>query len=167
MPAYDHETGWKAEAQRADFIQKDRLRSLRIYQQRAAQAIHAAVANSKTGFLFELATGTGKTLTSAAVIEFFLRTGNARAVFVYFASYNLGQTATPKDYLKKFDAARPTTKDARQQERRLLLAASGHQHPASASCRPSVSHTHLQTDHHSHQHPEINTALSQPERSGS
>ena len=167
MPAYDHETGWKAEAQRADFIQKNRLRSLRIYQQRAAQAIQAAVANGKTGFLFEMATGTEKTLTSAAVINFFLRTGNARTVFAYFAGYKLGQTATPKDYLKKFDAAKPTTTDARQQERRLLLAASGHQHPASASCRPSVSHTHLHRDHHSHQHPEINTALSQPERSGS
>ena len=94
MPAYDHETGWKAEAQRADFIQKNRLRSLRIYQQRAAQAIHAAVANGKAGFLFEMATGTGKTLTSAAVIEFFLRTGNARTVFAYFAGYKPGQTAT-------------------------------------------------------------------------
>jgi len=47
--------------------------------------------------------------------------GNARAVFEYFVGYKLGLTATPKDYLKKFDTAKPTTKDPREQERRLLL----------------------------------------------
>ncbi len=31
--------------------------------------------------------------------------GNARAVFEYFVGYKLGLTATPKDYLKKFDKA--------------------------------------------------------------
>ena len=35
--------------------------------------------------------------------------------------YKLGLTATPKDYLKKFNTAKPTTKDPREQERRLLL----------------------------------------------
>ena len=33
--------------------------------------------------------------------------GNARAVFEYFIGYKLGLTATPKDYLKKFDSAIP------------------------------------------------------------
>ena len=47
--------------------------------------------------------------------------GNARAVFDYFIGYKLGLTATPKDYLKKFDKAKPTTKDPREYERRLLL----------------------------------------------
>ncbi len=47
--------------------------------------------------------------------------GNARAVFEYFVGYKLGLTATPKDYLKKFDAAKPSTRDPREQERRLLL----------------------------------------------
>ena len=47
--------------------------------------------------------------------------GNARAVFEYFVGYQLGLTATPKDYLKKFDAAKPSTHDPREQERRLLL----------------------------------------------
>ncbi len=32
-------------------------------------------------------------------------------------------TATPKDYLKKFDAAKPSTRDPRESERRLLLDA--------------------------------------------
>ena len=45
--------------------------------------------------------------------------GNARAVFEYFVGYKLGLTATPKDYLKKFDASKPTTRDPRESERRL------------------------------------------------
>lgn len=47
--------------------------------------------------------------------------GNARAVFDYFIGYKLGLTATPRDYLKRFDKANPTTRDPREAERRLLL----------------------------------------------
>jgi type I restriction enzyme R subunit len=47
--------------------------------------------------------------------------GNARAVFDYFIGYKLGLTATPRDYLKKFDTHQPTTRDPREFERRLLL----------------------------------------------
>jgi len=47
--------------------------------------------------------------------------GNARAVFDYFIGYKLGLTATPKDYLKKFDKSKPTTRDPREMERRLLM----------------------------------------------
>ena len=47
--------------------------------------------------------------------------GNARAVFDYFIGYKLGLTATPRDYLKKFDKDKPPTKDPREFERRLLL----------------------------------------------
>ena len=47
--------------------------------------------------------------------------GNARAVFDYFIGYKLGLTATPRDYLKKFEKNKPTTKDPREFERRLLL----------------------------------------------
>ena len=205
MPAYDSEAGWKNADEQPAFIKKNKLRFMRTYQQRAAQSIQAAIKDGKTRFLFEMATGTGKTLTSAAVIKLFLRTGNARrvlflvdrleledqankafiallkndyksaiykenrddwrkaeivvttvqsllhnnkyqsvfsptdfdlvisdeahrsiggnarAVFEYFVGYKLGLTATPKDYLKKFNTAKPTTKDPREQERRLLL----------------------------------------------
>ena len=37
--------------------------------------------------------------------------GNARAVFDYFIGYKLGLTATPRDYLKRFDRAGPATRD--------------------------------------------------------
>ncbi|MDX6403851.1 MAG: type restriction enzyme subunit [Blastocatellia bacterium] len=47
--------------------------------------------------------------------------GNARAVFDYFIGYKLGLTATPRDYLKKFDKDKPATKDPRELERRLML----------------------------------------------
>ena len=47
--------------------------------------------------------------------------GNARAVFDYFIGYKLGLTATPRDYLKRFDQANPATRDPREAERRLLL----------------------------------------------
>jgi type I restriction enzyme, R subunit len=194
MPAYDAEVGWKVEAQRPGFVEKHRLRFMRAYQQRAAQAIQHSVKQGASRFLFEMATGTGKTLTAAAVIKLFLRTGNARrvlflvdrleledqankafvfllkndyksaiykesrddwrkaeivvttvqsllhgnkykqfaptdfdlvisdeahrsiggnarAVFEYFVGYKLGLTATPKDYIKQFKPAKPSTRD--------------------------------------------------------
>jgi type I restriction enzyme R subunit len=47
--------------------------------------------------------------------------GNARAVFDYFIGYKLGLTATPRDYLKRFDKTAPGSRDPREAERRLLL----------------------------------------------
>ena len=204
-PAYGSEAAWKSEAERASFIQLNGLRVLREYQLRAINALQSSVDKGQDRFLFEMATGTGKTLTSAAVIKLFLRTGNAtrvlflvdrleledqakkaftrllandyktviykenrddwnhaeivvttvqsllfnnkyrqlfsptdfdlvisdeahrsiggnaRAVFDYFIGYKLGLTATPRDYLKKFDKTKPSTKDPREFERRLLL----------------------------------------------
>ena len=42
--------------------------------------LQAAVREGKDRFLFEMATGTGKTLVAAAIVKLFLRTGNARRV---------------------------------------------------------------------------------------
>ena len=47
--------------------------------------------------------------------------GNARAVFDYFIGYKLGLTATPRDYLRKFDSSKAGMRDPREAERRLLL----------------------------------------------
>ena len=204
-PGYASEAAWKNEAERSGFIDANGLRFLRPYQKKAIAALQNAVKDGKDRFLFEMATGTGKTLTSAAVIKLFLRTGNARrvlflvdrleledqankafkkvlsndyksviykenrddwrhaeivvttvqsllfnnkyqqlfsptdfdlvisdeahrsiggnarAVFDYFIGYKLGLTATPRDYLKKFENTKPTTRDPREFERRLLL----------------------------------------------
>lgn len=204
-PTYRAEAGWKNEAERPAFVRSNKLRFLRAYQLKAIHQLQAAVRDGRDRFLFEMATGTGKTLTAAAVIKLFLRTGNARrvlflvdrleledqarkafsallsadfrtviykenrdnwrraeivvttvqsllfnnkyrllfsptdfdlvisdeahrsiggnsrAVFEHFIGYKLGLTATPRDYLRRFDADRPTTRDPREAERRLLL----------------------------------------------
>jgi type I restriction enzyme, R subunit len=204
-PGYASEAAWKNESERPAFIDANGLRFLRLYQRKAISSVQASVHKGQDRFLFEMATGTGKTLTSAAVIKLFLRTGNARrvlflvdrleledqakkaftkvlandyqaviykenrddwrraeivvttvqsllfnnkyqqifsptdfdlvisdeahrsiggnarAVFNYFIGYKLGLTATPRDYLKRFEKSKPTTKDPREFERRLLL----------------------------------------------
>jgi type I restriction enzyme R subunit len=204
-PTYRSEAGWKNEAEREAYVRINKLRFLRPYQLAAVHRLQGAVREGKDRFLFEMATGTGKTLTAAAVVKLFLRSGNARrvlflvdrleleeqarkafigmlaadfqtviykenrddwrraeivvttvqsllfnnkyrrlfsptdfdlvisdeahrsiggnarAVFDYFIGYKLGLTATPRDYLRRFDASNPTTRDPREAERRLLL----------------------------------------------
>jgi type I restriction enzyme R subunit len=204
-PNYQSEASWRNEAERPGYILANKLRFLRPYQLKAIDALQRAVKDGKDRFLFEMATGTGKTLTAAAVIKLFLRSGNARrvlflvdrleledqakkafasllsadfqtviykenrddwrraeivvttvqsllfnnkyrllfsptdfdlvisdeahrsiggnarAVFDYFIGYKLGLTATPRDYLKRFDKVTPSTRDPREAERRLLL----------------------------------------------
>ena len=53
---------------RARFIEGNSLRFLRPYQKKAIVAIQQAVKRGSDRFLLEMATGTGKTLTSAAII---------------------------------------------------------------------------------------------------
>ncbi len=204
-PNYQSAAAWKSEAERPGYIQANKLRFLRPYQLQAIHTLQRAVKEGKDRFLFEMATGTGKTLTAAAVIKLFLRSGNARrvlflvdrleledqarkafkallaadfqtviykenrddwrraeivvttvqsllfnnkyqrlfsptdfdlvisdeahrsiggnarAVFDYFIGYKLGLTATPRDYLRRFDKTNPSTRDPREAERRLLL----------------------------------------------
>ena len=79
-PNYQTEAAWKKESERANFINSNGLRFLRLYQKQAIHALQSAVKQGKDRFLFEMATGTGKTLTAAAVIKLFLRTGNAQRV---------------------------------------------------------------------------------------
>jgi len=79
-PCYQSEAGWKNEDERPAYIQANKLRFLRPYQLKAIHRLQAAVRDGKDRFLFEMATGTGKTLTAAAVVKLFLRSGNARRV---------------------------------------------------------------------------------------
>jgi len=80
MPAYANEAGWRNEGERPSFVDRNKLRFLREYQQRALRSVQRAAKAGAVRFLFEMATGTGKTLTSAALIKLFLKTGNARRV---------------------------------------------------------------------------------------
>ena len=79
-PDYKNDPSWLSETTRAQFVQNNGLRFLRDYQLKAIEAIQKNVKEGKDRFLFEMATGTGKTMVSAAVIKLFLRTGNARRV---------------------------------------------------------------------------------------
>ena len=79
-PGYASEAAWRNEDERAEFVRERGLRFLRDYQTRAVHALQRAARDGADRFLFEMATGTGKTLTAAAVIKLFLRTGNARRV---------------------------------------------------------------------------------------
>ena len=82
-PSYAREAAWKNADERPGFIRINKLRFLRPYQLKAIHALQQAVREGNDRFLFEMATGTGKTLTAAAVIKLFLRSGNAhRALFL-------------------------------------------------------------------------------------
>ena len=76
-PNYASAAAWKNEDERPGFIQANSLRFLRDYQLRAVHALQRSVQDKNDRFLFEMATGTGKTLTAAAIVKLFLRTGNA------------------------------------------------------------------------------------------
>ncbi len=81
MPDYAERPGWNGSVEKSkDFIWTNALRFLRPYQLDAILHLQKAVLVGKDCFLFEMATGTGKTLVSAAVIRLFLRTKNARKV---------------------------------------------------------------------------------------
>ena len=101
-PDYERDPAWQDEKTRADFLQNNNLRFLRPYQLKAIQAVQEAVQDGKDRFLFEMATGTGKTLVSAAIIKLFLRTGNARRVLFLVDRLELEDQAEKafKQYLK-------------------------------------------------------------------
>lgn len=81
MPDYAKRTDWNGNIKNSkDFIWRNKLRFLRPYQLKAILYLQEAVKEGKDRFLFEMATGTGKTLIAAAVIRLFLRTKNARRV---------------------------------------------------------------------------------------
>ncbi|WP_298308620.1 DEAD/DEAH box helicase family protein [Flavobacterium sp.] len=99
MPDYAERQGWKGNVENSkDFIWNNGLRFLRYYQRNAIIALQKAVREGKDRFLFEMATGTGKTLTSAAVIKLFLRTKNARRVLFLVDRIELEDQAL-KDFI--------------------------------------------------------------------
>jgi len=77
---YLEDPQWKNKDERDDFIKKHDLKFLRPYQLDAIHALQEAAKNGEERYLFEMATGTGKTLVSAGVIKLFLRTANAKRV---------------------------------------------------------------------------------------
>lgn len=80
MPGFEKDPSFQDEKTKADFLRNNNLKQLRPYQVKAVKSLQVAAKNGTQRFLFEMATGTGKTLVSAAVIKLFLKSGNARRV---------------------------------------------------------------------------------------
>ncbi len=101
-PDYKNDPSYKNETTRQEYIVTNKLRFLRKYQLLAVKSIQNAVREGKDRFLFEMATGTGKTLVSAAIIKLFLRTGNSRRVLFLVDRLELENQAYKafREYLK-------------------------------------------------------------------
>jgi type I restriction enzyme R subunit len=102
MPNYKDSPDFQDEDKKPSFIKNNGLRFLRYYQINALKSIQAKVDEGKKRFLLEMATGTGKTLTAAAAIKLFYKTGNARRVLFLVDRLELEEQARKdfKAYLK-------------------------------------------------------------------
>ncbi len=79
-PNFKEDPRYIQEETREQYLWEENLRILRPYQLKAIHALQKSAESGNDRFLFEMATGTGKTLISAAVIKLFLRTGNAKRI---------------------------------------------------------------------------------------
>lgn len=68
------------ETKRPEFMRERGLKFLRQYQIDAIKSVQKAIKEWNNRFLWEMATGTGKTLTSAGIIKLFLKTWLAKRV---------------------------------------------------------------------------------------
>lgn len=78
-PTYQKDPRWNDD-KKSELVKEYDLKFLRPYQLKAIEALQGWASSGKDRYLFEMATGTGKTLTCAAVIKLFLKTGNAKRV---------------------------------------------------------------------------------------
>lgn len=78
-PTYQKDPRWNDD-KKSELVKEYDLKFLRSYQLKAIEALQTWASGGKDRYLFEMATGTGKTLTCAAVIKLFLKTGNAKRV---------------------------------------------------------------------------------------
>lgn len=97
LPNYKDIPEFNDEKKKKDLIINLKLRFLRYYQVNAIKAVQKAVENGKKRFLLEMATGTGKTLTAAALIKLFYKTGNARRILFLVDRLELEEQAR-KDF---------------------------------------------------------------------
>jgi type I restriction enzyme R subunit len=103
IPSYASDPLFQDESTRPEFLKNNKLKQLRSYQVQAVKALQESAKNGNQRFLFEMATGTGKTLISAAVIKLFLKSGNARRVLFLVDRLELEDQAKKAfvDYLGK------------------------------------------------------------------
>lgn len=79
-PDYQNDPRWIDESKKEELITEKDLKFLRPYQLNAIMAMQESAKQGNERYLFEMATGTGKTLVSAAIIKLFLKTGNAKRI---------------------------------------------------------------------------------------
>ena len=72
-PKFAQNPDYLNESKRSDFLTRNKIRVLRDYQLEAVHSVRKSVQGGKDRFLLEMATGTGKTLISCAIIKMFLR----------------------------------------------------------------------------------------------
>jgi type I restriction enzyme R subunit len=103
MPSFKRDPAFQDEVQRSTFLKNNNLKQMRPYQVQAVKSLQTAAREGKMRFLFEMATGTGKTLVSAAVIKLFLKSGNARRILFLVDRLELETQANKAfiDYLGK------------------------------------------------------------------
>jgi type I restriction enzyme R subunit len=101
-PRYTEAPEYRNAETRVQFLKDHGLKLMRKYQVNAIKALQDSVQRGNQRFLFEMATGTGKTLTAAAVIRLFLRTGNANRVLFLVDRIELERQAKKNfvNYLK-------------------------------------------------------------------
>lgn len=97
LPNYKQIPEFQDDQKKKDLIFNLKLRFLRYYQVEAIKAVQQSVSEGKKRFLLEMATGTGKTLTAAALIKLFYRTGNARRILFLVDRLELEEQAR-KDF---------------------------------------------------------------------
>jgi type I restriction enzyme R subunit len=97
LPNYKHIPEFNDEGKKKELVFNLKLRFLRYYQVEAIKAVQKAVGENKKRFLLEMATGTGKTLTAAAIIKLFYKTGNARRILFLVDRLELEEQAR-KDF---------------------------------------------------------------------
>lgn len=125
MSAYANDPDFQDESKRKEFLRNNNLKQMRPYQVSAIKALQSAALDNKNRFLFEMATGTGKTLVSAAVIKLFLKSGNARRVLFLVDRIELEDQAHKafKQYLGK-DYTTVIYKDSRDSWRNAQIVVS-------------------------------------------
>lgn len=99
MPDYTNKPEYIDESTREEFILSNGLRFLRKYQLEALLTIQKGVQEGSERFLLEMATGTGKTLTSSAIIKMFLRNFGVKRVLFLVDRLEL-ETQAQKEFNK-------------------------------------------------------------------
>lgn len=125
MPTYANDPDWQASGDtRESFIHRYGLKFLRPYQLDAITAIQKAASEDKERYLLEMATGTGKTLTTIAISKLFLRTGNASRILFLVDRIELENQANRDFKVLKDDYTVAIYKEKREDWRKASIVIS-------------------------------------------